>query len=151
MSEPFSPTASRRLDLGESSTPGSQETRSIGEILGDVSKDVSTLMRQEVTLAKAELTQSATNAGKGVGMFAGAAVGGFLFLLFLSTALMWALGGKIGYGWSSLIVAVLWAIIAVILALVGKKELQKVKGVPQTADTVAKIPNALKGQEENNR
>ena len=151
MSEPYSATSSHRIDLVGDTTPVQQESRSIGEILGDVSRDISTLMRQEVALAKAEVSESASKAGKGIGMFAGAAVGGFLFLLFISTALMWALGGLIGYGWSSLIVAALWAIVAAILASVGKKELQKIKGVPQTADTVGKIPNALKGQEENNR
>lgn len=127
-----------------------QDTRSIGDRLGDVTRDLSTLMRQEVALAKAEAKESAGKAGKGVGMFVGAALGGFFFLLFLSTALMWAIGSQIGEGWAALIVAVIWAVIAAILALVGKKELQKVRGLPQTADTVGKIPNALKGQEEKN-
>jgi len=127
-----------------------EETRSIGEILGNVTQDLSTLMRQEVALAKAEASQSAKNAGKGIGMYVGAALGGFFLLLFLSTALMWALGGLIGYGWSSLIVAVIWGIIAAVLASVAKKEMQKIRGLPDTADTVGKIPNALKGQEEKN-
>jgi len=127
------------------------ETRSIGEILSSVTQDVSTLMRQEVALAKAEASQSAKNAGKGVGMLVGAAVGGFFLLLFLSTALMWALGYLLeSDGWAALIVAVIWGIIAAILATVGKKEMQKIRGLPDTADTVGKIPNALKGQEEKN-
>lgn len=128
-----------------------EDTRSIGDRLGDVTRDISTLMRQEVALAKAEAKQSANNAGKGIGMFVGAALGGFFFLMFLSIALWWALGTQIGNGWSALIVAVIWAIIAAILATVGKKEMQKIRGLPDTADTVGKIPNALKGQEENNR
>jgi chromate transport protein ChrA len=108
-------------------------------------------MRQEVALAKAEATQSAKNAGKGIGMYVGAALGGFFLLLFLSVALMWALGSLIGQGWSSLIVAAIWGIIAAVLASMGKKELQKIRGLPDTADTVGKIPNALKGQEERNQ
>jgi hypothetical protein len=123
---------------------------SIGERLGDVTRDLSTLMRQEVALAKAEVSQSASNAGKGIGMLVGAAIGGFFVLLFLSLALWVAIGRHTGYGWSALIVAVIWAIIAAILAVVGRGELKKIRGVPDTTDSLGKIPNALKGQEEKN-
>lgn len=153
MSEPYittSSTSSHALNTTSSTAP-EQDPRSIGEILGNVTQDVSTLMRQEVALAKAELTQSATKAGKGIGMLVGAALGGIFLLLFLSLALMWALGGLIGLGWSSLIVAVIWGIVAAVLASIGRSELKKIRGLPQTADTMGKIPNALKGQEENNR
>jgi hypothetical protein len=129
----------------------SEDGRSIGQILGDVSRDVSTLMRQEVALAKAEARQSATRAGKGVGMFVGAGVAGMLFLVFLSVCVWWALGGLIGRGWSALIVAVIWAIIAVILVAAGRAEMKRIRGLPQTAETMGKVPNALKGQEEENR
>ncbi|MGI8457627.1 MAG: phage holin family protein [Propionibacteriaceae bacterium] len=127
-----------------------QERRSIGTMLGDVSRDLTTLLRQEVELAKAEAKESATKAGKGVGMFAGAAVAGLLFLVFLSVSAWWGLGQFIGNQWSGLIVAVVWAIVAAVLAVVGKKELERIKGLPQTVDTVGKIPNAVKGQEEKN-
>jgi hypothetical protein len=90
-------------------------------------------------------------AGKGVGMYVGAAVAGMLFLVFLSVCVWWALGGLIGRGWSALIVAVVWAIVAAILAVVGKKEFERIRGLPQTAETMSKVPNALKGQEEENR
>jgi len=135
------------------STPYQAETdpvagRSLGELLGEVSKDLSTLMRQEVELAKAEVQQSATRAGKGVGMFGGAAVAGHMVLLFLSIALWWALGVGIGLGWSALIVAVLWAIIAGVLASLGRKEIQSIRGVPRTADSLKRIPDALKGNED---
>jgi hypothetical protein len=161
MSESFTPSSPY---AGESYGSGShgvdpnlvgsavqEDTRSIGDRLGDVTRDISTLMRQEVALAKAEAKQSATNAGKGIGMYVGAALGGFFLLMFLSIALWWALGTLVGNGWSAVIVAVIWGIIAAILASVGKKEMQKIRGLPDTADTVGKIPNALKGQEENNR
>ncbi|HEX8511347.1 MAG TPA: phage holin family protein [Propionibacteriaceae bacterium] len=153
MSEPYtaSPATTSSHALNTTSTPTTEDSRSVGEILGNVTRDLSTLMRQEVALAKAEASESASRAGKGIGMLVGAALGGFFLLLFLSTALWWALGTQIGNGWSALIVAVIWGIIAAILFSVGKKELQKVRGLPDTADTVGKIPNALKGKEENNR
>jgi len=151
MSEQYIPQTGRADQLSATSPADYSESRSIGDLLGDVTRDLSQLMRQEVALAKAELKQSSSRAGKGVGMLSGAGIAGFFFLLFLSTAAWWALGNQIGRGWSALIVAVVWAIIAGILALVGKKEMEKIRGLPDTADTVSKIPNALKGNEEDNR
>ena len=137
----------------QSSRPAmeSEDGRSIGQILGDVSRDVSTLMRQEVALAKAEARQSAAQAGKGIGMLVGAGVAGLLFLAFLSVWAWWELGAQIGRSWSAMIVAVVWAIIAVILLTVGRSELKRVRGLQQTTDTLGKVPNALKGHEEDNR
>ncbi|WP_427005182.1 phage holin family protein [Pseudarthrobacter sp. H2] len=120
------------------------ETSSLGDLLGDVTRDMSTLMRQEVELAKVELKQSATRAGKGSGLLAGAAVAGHFVLLFLSLALWWALGLVMGLGWSGVVVAVIWAIIAAILASRGRKELSAIKGMPQTAQTLQEIPPTLK-------
>ena len=127
-----------------------QEDLSLGDRLSNVTRDLRTLMRQEVALAKAEVSESASRAGKGAGLLAGAAVAGFFVLMFLSISLWRALGNEIGYGWSALIVAVIWAIIAAVLAALGKKALDQVRGVPQTTDSLGKIPNALKGQEEKN-
>jgi Putative Actinobacterial Holin-X, holin superfamily III len=136
----------------------SSRGRSIGQILGDVSRDVSTLMRQEVALAKAEARQSATQAGKGVGMLVGAGVAGILCLVFISLSAAVGLGQFIGEGaqpsgvqWGALIVAIVWAIIAAILLTVGRSELKRVRGLQQTTDTLGKVPNALKGHEEDNR
>jgi len=128
-----------------------EDGRSLGEVMGDLTKNVSTLLQQEVALAKAEATQSGKKAGKGIGMFAGAAIAGILFLVFLSVSAWWGLGQFIGNEWSALVVAVIWAIVAAVLASAGKKEFERVRGLPQTADTMGKIPNALKGQEEENR
>lgn len=126
------------------------ESASMGELFGAVTRDLSTLIRQEVELAKAEATQSAKNAGRGVGMFGGAGVAVHLALVFISLALWWALGDPVGLGWSGVIVAVLWAIVAAVLAARGRAEMKRVSGLPRTADTVKKIPHALQGHEEEN-
>jgi hypothetical protein len=134
-----------------SSAPASSggDSPSIGQLFGEISKDISTLMRQEVALAKAEVSQSAKQASKGVGMFAGAGYAGHLTVLFLSFALWWALGYAFdNLAWAALVVAVLWGIVAAVLALRGKKEMKEVQGLPKTADTVKKIPDAMKGNEE---
>ena len=125
------------------------DNASLGELLGDVTRDLSTLMRQEVELAKAELKQSATKAGKGSGMLAGAGVAGHFVLVFLSLGLMFALGALMPLGWAALIVAVVWGIIAAVLASIGRKELQQVKGLPQTGETLSEIPPTLKPGEVN--
>lgn len=120
------------------------ETTSLGDLLGDVTRDMSTLMRQEVELAKVELKQSATRAGKGSGMLAGAGVAGHFVLVFLSLALWWALGDLMGLGWSAVVVAIIWGIVAAVLASSGRKELKAIKGMPQTAETLQEIPPTLK-------
>jgi len=121
--------------------------RSLGDLISEVAQDLSTLVRQELELAKAEVQQSASRAGKGAGMLTGAAVAGYFVLLFVSIALWWAIGSATGLGWSAVIVAVIWGIIAAILAVVGRNSLRSVKGLPKTAATVKKIPDAIKGNE----
>lgn len=133
------------------------DPRSLGEIASDVLDNASTLIRQEVDLAKAEVKQSATRAGKGAGFLSGAAVAGYLGLLFLSLAAWWGIAVLIGsatepaLGISGIIVGVVYLVIALILGLTGKGELAKIKGLPKTTETVSKIPNAATGHEEMNR
>lgn len=125
---------------------------SVGDLVGEITRDFSTLMRQEVALAKAEITDSAKKAGKGGGMLGGAAMAGHFVLLFLSIALWWALGEWFdSLALSALVVAVVWGVVAAVLALKGRDEMRKVQGVPQTTETLSKIPNAVKGHEEENR
>lgn len=125
------------------------DNASLGELLGEVTRDLSTLMRQEVELAKAEAKQSATKAGRGAGMLGGAGVAGHFVLIFLSLALMFALGALMPLGWAAVIVAVIWGIIAAVLASIGRKELKQIKGLPQTGETLSEIPPTLKPGEVN--
>jgi hypothetical protein len=132
-------------------TPSEEKaaTTSLGDLLGEVTRDLSTLMRQEVELAKAELKQSATRAGKGAGMLGGAGYAASMAILFLSIALWWALGTLIGGGWSGVVVAVIWAVVALILFVIGRKRLKEVNGAPKTVESLKKIPETLKRNEEN--
>jgi hypothetical protein len=137
-------------NLGASSAGGTNPTEdkaastSLGTLLGEVMKDMSTLFRQEVALAKAEITDSGKKAGKGAGMFGGAGVAGHFAVLFLSLTLWVSLGYLIGLGWSGLILTIIWGVVALVLALQGKKEFQKIKGAPQTAETIKEIPETFK-------
>ncbi len=142
-------------NLGEDQIQGSHETytkgevSSIGALISDVASDLSLLMRQEVALAKAEARESATRAGKGAGLLGGAGAAAFYAVLFLSVALWWALGDLIdSLGWSAVIVAVLWAVVAAILASMGRKKLKEVQGMSRTVETAKQVPDALKGNED---
>jgi hypothetical protein len=119
---------------------------SIGELLGEVTTDLSTLLRQEVELAKAELRQEAGKAGKAAGMFGGAGLAGYMVLLFLSFALWWGLANVLDEGWAALVVAVVWAVIGAVLFAVARGKAREVRGLRQTAETVREVPDALKGR-----
>ncbi|MCU1480882.1 MAG: phage holin family protein [Subtercola sp.] len=136
---------------GGVNSPSEQKaaTTSLGDLIGEVTRDLSTLMRQELDLAKAELKQSASRAGKGAGMFGGAGYAALMAILFLSIAAWWGLGYLIGNGWSGVIVAVVWAIVGLILFLIGRREMKAVRGLPQTASTVKEFPETFKRNEQN--
>jgi predicted butyrate kinase (DUF1464 family) len=120
---------------------------SVGELITDVSRDLSMLMRQELELAKAEVKTEVTKTGKAAGMLGGAGFAGYMVLLFLSIALWWALANVIDQAWSALIVAVIWAVIAGVLFVSGRSTLRTVSPKPErTVDTVKQVPEALKGQ-----
>ncbi|HPF76603.1 MULTISPECIES: phage holin family protein [Phycicoccus] len=134
---------------GAHQTYAKGEVSSIGELISDITADLSTLLRQEVALAKAEAMQSAGQAGRGAGMLGGAGLAGWFALLFLSIALWWALGSWWdNRSWAAVAVAVLWAVIAAILAATGRNQLKHVKGMPRTVETAKKVPDALKGNED---
>ena len=129
--------------------PGSArdvENLSVGELLGNVSRDLSTLMRQEVSLAKAEIRAEAGKAGKGAGMMAGAGMAGWLCVLFLSIAAWWGLANVMDEGLAALIVAIVWAIAGGVLFANGRRALRTVNPTPErTVDTMKQVPDALKG------
>ena len=120
---------------------------SVGELVGNVTKDLSTLMRQELALAQAEVKVEVSKAGKAAGALGAAGFAGYMAVLFLSICLWWALGNLIGNGWSALVVAVLWGIVAAVLYASGRKKLQQVNPTPErTVDTLKNVPDALKGE-----
>jgi len=102
-----------------------ESTRSLGDIVGDVSRDMSTLIRQEMDLAKTELKQEVTKLGKGAGMFGGAGVAGYLTLFFLSLALTYLLDNWMPVELAALIVALVWGAVAAVLAMRGRQQMKE--------------------------
>jgi uncharacterized membrane protein YqjE len=116
---------------------GPGETRSVGQIVADISTDMSTLIRQEMDLAKTELKQEMSKVGKGAGMFGGAGLAGWFTLLFLSLALTYLLDNWLPVELAALIVAVLWGIAAAVLGLQGRKEIKEANPqLPTTQQTL---------------
>lgn len=119
---------------------------SLGDLIGNVTRDLSTLLRQELALAQAELKQEATKTAKGGGAMAGAALAAFFVVLFLSLALWAGLSNVMDAGWAALLVALIWAAITAVLFVTGRSRLRRVRPTPErTVETLSQVPDALKG------
>jgi uncharacterized membrane protein YqjE len=124
-------------DDGSAVSPPDVEGRSVGDLLSEVTSDLSKLMRQEVALARVELKEEAVKAGKASGMLGGAGAVGYLVLVFLSLALMFALDEVMPIGWAALITAVILGIVAAVLFVVGRNRFKQVNPKPeQTVETL---------------
>ena len=120
---------------------------SVGELIGEVTRDLSTLMRQELDLAKAEVKEEVSKTGKAAGLLGAAGFAGYMVVLFLSFALWWGLENIMDAGWAALIVAVIWAIIGAVLYASGRSKLKRVHPKPErTVETIKQIPDAMKGR-----
>jgi hypothetical protein len=115
---------------------------SVGQLVSQVTTDLSTLMRQELELAKAEIKTEVQKGGKAAGMLGGAGGAGYFALLFLSLTIMFALAELFGEGpgphaLAALIVTVIYGAIAAVLFLRGRREMQQVSPTPtQTVETL---------------
>jgi Putative Actinobacterial Holin-X, holin superfamily III len=99
--------------------------RPVGELLKQLSQETTTLVKQELDLAKAEVSEKGKQAGIGAGMFGGAGVGGLLALIFLSLAAVAALDTGMPTWLAALVVGVVWAAVAGVLALQGRSKVRQ--------------------------
>jgi len=120
--------------------------RTIGQLVADATRDVSSLLRAEVALAKAEIQREVKAAAMGAGLFAGAAVFGVFGFLLLLFAVVYLIALALPTWLSFLIVAVLLLVVAGVLALVGKGRLSKVGAPERTVATSKQSIEALKGR-----
>lgn len=110
---------------------------SVGELLSQVTSDVQTLFRQEVELAKTEVRQEATKAGKAAGLYGGAGFAGYMVLLFGSLAAVLGLANVMDGGWAALIVTAVWAVVSAVLYARGRTRMRTVSPTPeQTVETM---------------
>lgn len=124
---------------------GDIDGASVGDLVGRVAQDLSTLMRQELDLAKTEVRQELAQAGKAAGPLAGAGFAGYMVLLFASIAAWWGLANVMDQGWAALIVTGIWAVIGAVLYTVGRDRMKQVNLKPErTVETVKELPGTLK-------
>lgn len=117
--------------------PDIDGSRTIGQLVADASRDVSTLVRSEIELAKAEVTGGLKVAGKGAGMLGAAGFVALLGLIFLFHTLAYVLDIWLPLSASYAIVTGLLFLVAAILGLLGKKAVSKAKPKPEQAITEA--------------
>ncbi|MFD1146655.1 phage holin family protein [Saccharothrix hoggarensis] len=123
-------SAETRAPVPESRSPH-DDGATLGQLIGELTEDLSRLMRQELELAKAEIRQEASKAGKAAGMLSAAAFAGYMTVILLSLALVFALGSFMGLGWAALVVAVLWGIAGAVLFSTGRSRMRKVSPKPE--------------------
>jgi len=121
--------------------------RSLGQLLGDLTGDMSQLFRKEVDLARIEVRQEVGRAGKAAVPGAGAAGAALMAVIMLSFALAWGLAELMAPGLAFLIVGVLYGIVAAVLFPMAKKQLQQISPVPeQTVETLKEDVQWAKNQ-----
>ena len=120
----------------------------LGKLVMDAQRDISTLISKEIELAKSEIKVSVKHGGLGIGLFAGAAFLGLLAIIMLSVAIAYFIhwnGSGLDLHWAFLIVFALYVLIAGLLAFIGLKQVKQVKAPEKAIKQGKQIPSALKG------
>ena len=119
----------------------------IGRLVTDASRDISSLVSKEIALAKSELKVSVKAGGLGIGLFAAAGFVAVLAIIMLSVAfayfIHWA---GLGLHWSFLIVFGVYLLVAGLLVFVGVRKVKQVRGPDKAIAQGKEIPRALKGK-----
>jgi hypothetical protein len=119
----------------------------LGKLVMDAQRDISTLITKEIELAKSELKVSVKHGGTGIGLFAGAAFLGLLAVIMLSVSIAYFIHwAGLGLHWAFLIVFALYVLIAALLAFIGVKQVKQVKAPERAIEQGKQIPQALKGR-----
>jgi Na+/melibiose symporter-like transporter len=123
------------------------DDRSVGQLLGDVTRELQALVRKELELARAETKEELQRAGAAGKRFGVAALAGYLAVVMLSFAAAWALTAVMPTGWAFFAVGVVLGIVAGAMALQGRRRLREFHPVPQeTAETLKEDVQWLKSR-----
>ena len=121
----------------------------IGKLVTDASRDISTLIHSEIQLAKSELKVSVKNGGTGLGLFAAAGFLAVLAIIMLSVAFAYLIhwnGDGLALQWAFLIVFGFYVLVAALLVFIGIRKMKQVKAPEKAIEQGREIPKALKGQ-----
>ncbi len=137
---------STRDDDRDPATQPLRPDASVTELLGDLAGQMSTLFRQELELAKVETRDEAKRAGKAAAMFGGAGVAAWIGLLMASMALAWLLDQGLNTALSFAIVALMWIVVALVLAMRGRRTVADLQPLPTTTATLKEDVEWAKAQ-----
>lgn len=121
----------------------------IGRLVHDATRDISSLIQKEIQLAKSELKVSVKAGGTGIGLFVGAAFLVVLAIIMFSVSLAYFInwnGDGLALHWAFLIVFGFYLLVAGLLVFIGVRQLKRVKAPERTIEQGREIPKALKGQ-----
>lgn len=123
----------------------SKDDPTIGRLVADASRDISSLVRDEIALAKSELKVSVKAGGLGIGLFAGAAFLGVLAIIMLSIAIAYFINmAGILLAFSFLIVFLIYLVIAGVLAFIGLRKVKQVKAPERAIHQAQETKNILR-------
>ena len=137
---------------GTSRTPAngsSPDDPTIGRLVADASRDISSLVSKEIALAKSELKVSVKAGGVGIGLLAGAAFVAVLGVIMLSFTLVYFInwnGSGLSLHWAYLIVTLFWFAVAALAGWIGVKKVQQVGPPEKAIEQGREIPKALRGK-----
>jgi len=132
-----------------SNEPVKDTDPTLGKLVMDAQRDISSLVSKEIQLAKSELKVSVKHGGVGIGLFAGAGFIALLAIIMLSVAFAYFLnwnGEGLDLHWAFLVVFVVYVLIAALLAFIGLRQVKKVKAPERAIEQGRQIPQALKGR-----
>lgn len=123
---------------------------SIGTLISNASEQVSTLVRGEIELAKAEIVGEVKKGALGGGLFAAAGVIALYSTFFLFFALAEMLASWMHRGWAFFIVFLIMLLLSGLLAFMGFRKLRKIKAPERTMESVSELRNLVPGQAQEN-
>jgi H+/Cl- antiporter ClcA len=132
-----------------SNEPVKDTDPTLGKLVMDAQRDISSLVSKEIQLAKSELKVSVKHGGVGIGLFAGAGFIALLAIIMLSVAFAYFLnwnGEGLDLHWAFLVVFFVYVLIAALLAFIGLRQVKKVKAPERAIEQGRQIPQALKGR-----
>ena len=133
------------------SEPVRETDPTIGRLVTDASRDISSLITKEIQLAKSELKVSVRAGGLGIGLFAASAFVAVLAIIMLSVAIAYLInwnGEGLDLHWAFLIVFAFYLLVAGLLAFIGLRKVKQVRPPDKAIQQGKEIPRALKGQSD---
>lgn len=138
------------MATNEVQTPATDaDDPTIGRLVHDATKDISTLISKEIQLAKSELKVSVKAGGTGIGLFAAAGFLAVLAVIMLSVAIAYFIhwnGSGLALHWAFLIVFGFYLLLTVLLVFIGVRKVKQVRAPERAIEQGREIPKALKGQ-----